>query len=401
MLNYLLSRLDGNRFAAVFIAALCASPVARAESILPAATGTIWKYRMTQEFGSGIRPSAGQNAKIDADGKVRLPTTMKVTGTEEIDGVEVHKFEMERAGVVLTVQFLQFNDQGMFELARGNGQGGRVKYDRPQKLLSFPLKVGDKWEDHIQADGQKIDETYEVVAQESVEVPAGKFEAYHVHVVGTKPFRSVVDRWYAPNMGEVKDVTEVQSAAGSMQTRISLELMEPPAGTERPEISAAKPAETAAPKAAGFGPGPGKVKAEEAKEFADELAAGDEEEAKPVDQASITRPDGTITISLRTAEGKQTSEIQAGAKKFILHGEMKGNKPTSVRVILNQAGPNGENRKWGEARIYLSKNQPTEDTTIIVNSGSLKPGNYRADLLIKDEQVATLPFKVVPAVEKK
>jgi hypothetical protein len=40
-------------------------------------------------------------------------------------------------------------------------------------------------------------------------VPAGKFDAYHLRVIGTQPFHSVVDRWYATNVGEIKDVTEV------------------------------------------------------------------------------------------------------------------------------------------------------------------------------------------------
>ncbi len=383
------------------LALFCAIPMAWGESILPTTQGTTWKYQMIQEFGKGVRPSAGQTVKVDSDGKVRLPVVIKVGGTEKIDGVEAHRFELHRQGAVQAVQFVQVSDQGVFELARGNGQGDKVKYNHPQKMLSFPLKIGEKWENHAEAGDQKVEEKYEVVGQEPVEVPAGKFNAYHVHVVGTEPFRSVVDRWYAPDVGEIKDVTEVRGSDGSMKTRISLELTALPAISNEPEIAATQPGENGTPTVAG--PGPGKVKAEEAKEFADELAGDNEEKDQggTPGVVSIPCPDGTVTVSLRTADGKPGDAIPAGTKKLLLHGELNGDEPTSVRVIYSRLGPKeGETVKWGESRLYLSKNNKTADTWIIINSGTLNPGNYCADFLIKDQKVATLPFKVVPSAEK-
>lgn len=224
-----------------FLILVLAAATAYAEALLPTAPGTAWQYQMTQEFGQGIRPS-DSSIKPDPDGKIRLPITMIVTGSEKIDNVEVHKFEMRRQGTVQTIQFLQVNEQGIFELARGDGTGERIKLTPPQKTLSFPLKVGEKWEYHGEGAGEKVDEIYEIVAQESIEVPAGKFDAYHLRVIGTQPFHSVVDRWYVANVGEIKDVTEVRRANGSMIQRISLELTELPkaaAGSEK------KPSETA------------------------------------------------------------------------------------------------------------------------------------------------------------
>ena len=122
---------------------------------------------MTQEFGAGVRAD-DPSIKPDADGKVRLPVTISVTGSEKIDGVETHKFELRRQGKLQTIQFLQVNEQGVFELARGDDSGERIKFDPPQKILSFPLKVGEKWEYHGGGGGEKVDETYEIVAQESV-----------------------------------------------------------------------------------------------------------------------------------------------------------------------------------------------------------------------------------------
>lgn len=207
------------------IALLCA--MARAGSIQPTAPGTTWKYLMTQEFGAGVRAD-DPAVKPDADGKVRLPVTITVTGSEKIDGVEVHKFEMRRQDSLQVIQFLQVNEQGMFELARGDESGERIKLSPPQKILSFPLGVGEKWEYHGEGAGEKVDELYEMVARESIKVPAGEFEAYHLRVIGTQPFNSVVDRWYVPELGEIKDVTEVRRPNGSMVQRLSFELVEPP-----------------------------------------------------------------------------------------------------------------------------------------------------------------------------
>jgi len=219
------------------LALLSAICLARAETILPTAEGTTWKYQMTQEFGPGIRPS-DSSVKPDPDGKFRLPVTITIAGSEKIDNVEVHKFELRRQGVVQTIQFLQINEQGIFELARGDASGERIKFDPPQKILSFPLKVGEKWEYHGEGAGEKVDETYEIVAQESIEVPAGKFDAYHLRVIGTQPFHSLVDRWFVPGIGYVKDVTEVQRANGTLVQRITLELKERPKNVPGPDVKA-------------------------------------------------------------------------------------------------------------------------------------------------------------------
>jgi hypothetical protein len=208
---------------------------ANAEPLFPTAPGTTWQYQMTQEFGQGIRPT---DVKPDPDGKIRLPVTTAVTGSEKIDDVEVHKFETRREGAVLVIQFLQVNEQGVFEFARGDESGERIKFTPPQKTLSFPLKVGEKWEYHGGGADEKIEETYEIVAQESVQVPAGKFDAYHVRVTGTAPFSSVVDRWFVPELGYVKDVTEVKRPDGKFIQRITLELKERPKNAQHPDLKA-------------------------------------------------------------------------------------------------------------------------------------------------------------------
>jgi hypothetical protein len=49
---------------AIVLAAAAALSSARAEPILPTATGTMWTYQMVQEFGKGVHPSTDENAKL-------------------------------------------------------------------------------------------------------------------------------------------------------------------------------------------------------------------------------------------------------------------------------------------------------------------------------------------------
>ena len=47
---------------------------------------------------------------------------------------------------------------------------------------------------------------------------------------------SPIDRWFAPGLGIVKDITTTQDAKGDLLQRISLELVESPKIVERPEV---------------------------------------------------------------------------------------------------------------------------------------------------------------------
>ena len=223
------------------VAWLCASTLARAEPILPTAEGTTWKYEMTQEFGDGIKLSDA-SIKPEADGKVHLPVVVFVAGPEKIDNAEAHKFETYRQGAVQITEFLQVKDDGIFHVARMAGDGEKTISTPPEKTLSLPLRAGEKWEYHSQGTGIQINESYQIVAQEPVQVPAGKFEAYHIHLVETKPFHAVVDRWFVPNIGYIKDVTEMKRPSGALLQRTSLELTEPPKIANRPEVGPAEPA---------------------------------------------------------------------------------------------------------------------------------------------------------------
>ena len=70
---------------------------------------------MTEEVGAGFNVS---NVKADADGKIRLPVLYRLEGIENVDGKDLLKFEMHRAGIITNTDLLSVDDHGIFCWAR-------------------------------------------------------------------------------------------------------------------------------------------------------------------------------------------------------------------------------------------------------------------------------------------
>jgi hypothetical protein len=188
---------------------------------------------MTEEVGKGFSLS---NLRADADGKIRLPVLYRVEGTENVDGKDLLKFEMHRAGAITNTDLLSVDDHGITCWARINLDGELVKFNPPQTMITVPLKKGAAWDFDGQAGELKVQQHYDVLGEEEIDVPAGKFHAYRIHGEQTTPNRMTIDRWFAPDVGIVKDVTTMQDAKGDLLQRISLELAEGPKIVERPEV---------------------------------------------------------------------------------------------------------------------------------------------------------------------
>ena len=206
---------------------------ALAASLVPTAPGTSWRYNMTEEVGRGFNVSG---VKADADGKIRLPVLYRLEGTENVDGKDLLKFEMHRAGIITNTDLLSVDDHGIFCWARINLDGELVKFNPPQTMIAAPLKKGAAWDFNGQAGDLKVQQHYDVVGEENIGVPAGKFQAFRIHGEQTSPNRMTIDRWFAPGVGIVKDITTTQDAKGDLLQRISLELVESPKIVERPEV---------------------------------------------------------------------------------------------------------------------------------------------------------------------
>ena len=204
-----------------------------AGQLIPTAPGTGWRYKMTEEPGKGLRIP---NSKADATGTVRVSVLYRIAGTENIDGKELLKFEMHRAGVVTNTDLLSIDEHGIVCAARINLDGELIKLDPSQTIVATPLKRGASWNFDGQIGEMKVHQQYEVIEEDDIEVPAGEFHAFHIHGEQTSPSRMTIDRWFAIGTGIVKDVTTMRDSDGDLLERISLELMERPKIVERPAI---------------------------------------------------------------------------------------------------------------------------------------------------------------------
>ena len=203
--------------------------------LIPTADGTSWRYNMTEEIGKGLDV---QHAKPDADGKIRLPVLYRINGTENIDGKDLLKFEMHRGGAITNTDLLTINEQGILCWARINLDGEQINFNPPQMMIANPLKKGASWDFNSDAVGGelKVHQHYDVLGEEDIKLPAGEFHAFHIQGEQTLPGPMTIDRWFAPGVGIVKDVTTMRTARGDLLQSISLELAERPKIVERPEV---------------------------------------------------------------------------------------------------------------------------------------------------------------------
>src|SRR6058998_702186 len=146
----------------IFVVVFSVVPLvcAIADPIIPTAPGTAWRYNMTQEVGEGLTVS---DVKPDADGKIRLPVLYRVEGTENVDGKDLLKFEMHRAGAITNTDLLSVDDHGITCWARINLDGELVKFNPPQTMIAVPLKKGAAWDFNGQVGELKVHQHYDVL----------------------------------------------------------------------------------------------------------------------------------------------------------------------------------------------------------------------------------------------
>ena len=204
-----------------------------AAPLVPTNPGTTWRYSMTQEVGKGLTIS---NLKRDSDSKARLSVLYRLDGIEDVDGRELFKFEMHRAGAITNTDLVTVDEHGITCWARINLDGELIKFNPPQTMVAAPLRQGATWNFDGQAGDLKVRQRYNVTGEEDIEVPAGEFHAFHIRGEQSSPSRMTIDRWFAPGTGIVKDVTTMRATDGDLLERISLELAERPKIETRPEV---------------------------------------------------------------------------------------------------------------------------------------------------------------------
>lgn len=204
-----------------------------AAPIMPTTDGMTWEYIMTQEAGEGFHFS---DLKPDEDGKARLAVMYRIDGTQKIDGKDLLKFEMHRTGLVTNTDLVTVDEHGIVCSARIDQNGETTKMTPAQTMVAAPLKTGMSWNFDTTIGRAKVHQHYEVTGEEDVDVPAGKFRAFHIRAVQTVPNSLSIDRWFVNGVGIVKDVTAMRSNTGDLMRSVTLELKEPPKVAPRPQV---------------------------------------------------------------------------------------------------------------------------------------------------------------------
>lgn len=303
---------------------------------------------MTEEVGKGLTLS---DMKPDADGKVRLPVLYRLEGTENIDGKDLLKFEMHRAGVITNTDLVSVDDHGIICWARINLDGELVKFNPPQTMIAVPLKKGAAWDFDGEAGELKVQQHYAVVGEDKTHVPAGEFQAYRIHGEQTTPNRMTIDRWFAPGVGIVKDVTTMQDPKGDLLQRISLVLAERPKIVERPEVNS-----DATPK-----------------QLAVSLAK--ERFGKPVTIFSLNTPE--IYARWRGRRLRQGANVKA------------------VWIAENIGEDFPQGYKVDEASVVAESPTSSGEFTLARPDDGWAPGDYRVEFYVDDVLVDAVKMKIV------
>jgi len=209
-----------------------------AEPLFPAAEGTTWNYEMIQER---LGPDFNLSEPTQKD---RFAVSYRIAGTQQLENLDFVKMEMDREGVRASTDLIRQEENGIVCAARLDAKGALVRFYPPQTMVMTPLKTGTKWKFEGKIGETKVSQYYEISGEEDVEVPAGKFRAWHVHCDQTAPTSATIDRWFVLGTGFVKIETQVSSPAGAMLERTALALKEPPkVGVKTETKPEAKPAQ--------------------------------------------------------------------------------------------------------------------------------------------------------------
>ena len=217
-------------FATIFAVTVISGP----EQILPTKPGMTWHYDMTEEAGPGARLS--DEAAREA-GTLKAPVIYRIEAAKEIDGKQLLEFEMHRAGRVTNTDLITADEKGVLCWGRMDEAGQLTKLDPPQPIVAAPIAVGSVWDFDSDLNGVKVHQHYEVVGQGEITTRAGEFRAFHIRGEQDAPGPMTIDRWFAPGVGIIKDVTETRSDSGQLLRKISLELTEQPKIAARPQIT--------------------------------------------------------------------------------------------------------------------------------------------------------------------
>jgi hypothetical protein len=349
---------------------LLAAVSVRADQLLPTVEGTSWEYDSTETL-TGAAP-------------VHSVVTIRA-GKQLFDGKEVVKFETLSGNVVSKTELVSVDENGIACLARSGKDGRITKLNPPEPIIAAPLKVGAAWELESEVAGIKMHQRFTVVAEESVTVPAGKFQAFHLHCEDPSLMSIKLDRWFVPGTGFVKETTVVRGP-GVMQ-RVTLELNKITEALSKPVVTpspaAPKPAEPdSSPKSAAA---------------VSSVAPPSEPAAKPGEKTAAPSKKLTVEVSSDPAGGLKTEFKSDVANIYVRwHGH---DLPEGARVRVAWVAEDVGDLV--EPNFVIDETEtvaPTSDASARFTLGrppdGWAEGKYRVEFYVDDVLVETVRVRI-------
>ena len=121
--------------------------------------------------------------------------------------------------------------------------GRKLVFDEPYVFLRETIQPGDSWTSTLKLGGRRMELTFTVGEAETIETGVGSFEAMKVSVTGPP---QLVDRWYAPAIGMVKERTRLSIGGRTSPGNEKVLVEHTEGGSADEETPETEPAETEA-----------------------------------------------------------------------------------------------------------------------------------------------------------
>ncbi len=189
-----------------------APEVGRPTDLLSLTPGTVWNYALAQEFGPNVRPRLPPGVKLDADGRFRASTSVKVA---KVDALGAH-VETRQGKALANEEWLRITDAGLVIVKIRSGDDEST-FDPPHVLLPWPLATPKEW--HFEPDDKSYRQRFRMWGPVPIKGPAGEKPGYVVLMQQPSPDVALcVERQYIPGIGVVRE-SITQARNGVLLTR--------------------------------------------------------------------------------------------------------------------------------------------------------------------------------------
>jgi hypothetical protein len=176
----------------------------------PAKDGTMWQYTFTREPENDKAVLTRQIVKSSSSQKPTLQIEEKVNGATQ------------------AAQTVMMENGALLAVAQRAADGKATVLAPAKTILPAKMGPGTTWDFHGRIAGIDLNMPLKVVADEQIQIPAGKFRAWHIHGQQTGVVSTTAEQWWTPGVGLVKESVTQRSPMGQLLDRRVIEMTASP-----------------------------------------------------------------------------------------------------------------------------------------------------------------------------